>query len=95
MKETFTQWPRQEVPADLEARLLHNFVNEERPTPARPQWSHTSVVIIRKQVLPYYFAIYDHDLHRFTELQYREARNAPLHRVAIPATGQPPPPGGA
>ncbi len=90
MKHKNRQRPVEEAATELDALLLRNFLGKERHVPARPHWSHTSTVIIRKQVLPFYYAIYDHDLHRFTELQYRGAMNEPMRRVPVPATEHPP-----
>ncbi|MBS1570411.1 MAG: hypothetical protein JST45_13365 [Bacteroidetes bacterium] len=76
--------------AELEGALLRNFMHTERPVPQHPHWSRTTTVVIRKQVLPYYYAIYDHELHRYVELQYRVGRDAPLCHMDVPAEAQPP-----
>ena len=76
--------------ANLEEALLRNFVSKPRQIPARPSFSRNSTIIIRKQVLPFYFAIYDHDLQRFVELQYRHAEGGPLETMLVPADMQPP-----
>ncbi|MBK7286354.1 MAG: hypothetical protein IPI95_04180 [Flavobacteriales bacterium] len=39
---------------------------------------------------PFYYAIYDHDLYRFIELQYRHGKDSPLFSIRIPDSMQPP-----
>jgi hypothetical protein len=76
---------------ETERKLVEGFLSRPRRIPKRPQWSRTSIVIIRKEALPFYFAVYDHDLSRFVELQYRSGPNASLRSVHLPDTMQPPP----
>lgn len=79
---------------NLQEMLLKNFTGRPRPVPMRPLYSRTSTIIIRKQVLPFYYAIYDHDLQRFVELQYRHGAGGTLQHLAVPADMQPPPESG-
>src|SRR5690606_8785333 len=57
--------------SDIGQELLRLFLHKHRPVPKRPAFSRTSTIIVRKELLPFYYAIYDHDLCRFVELQYR------------------------
>ena len=75
---------------DLEQSLLQCFLDRSRPVPPRPPYSRTSTVIIRKEVVPFYFAIYDHDRFRFIELQYRNGKDSALLSIPIPESLQPP-----
>ncbi len=74
----------------LEVLLLENFAANVRPVPKRPLHSRTSTIIIRKQVLPFYYAIYNHDLQRFVELQYRLGEDGTLRHLAVAQDRQPP-----
>ena len=47
------------------------------------------MLVVRKEVVPFYYAIYDHDLGRFTELQYRISKDAPLRSVVLSPMLQP------
>lgn len=49
-------------------------------------------MIIRKHVLPFYYAIFDHALHRFVELQYRFPQGSYLRTCNVPGDQQPPDP---
>ena len=75
---------------EFEQELLQRFLERYRPVPQRPPYSRTSTLIIRKELLPFYFAIYDHDRYRFIELQYRLGRDSPLFSIQIPESMQPP-----
>ena len=75
---------------DVGQELLRLFLKKERPIPDRPPFSRTSTIIVRKELLPFYYAIYDHDLSRFVELQYRNDKNGPLMSVLVPTGMQPP-----
>lgn len=77
--------------ANIEEALVRNFTGKPRQIPARPSFSRTSTIIIRKQVLPFYYAIYDHDRQRFVELQYRQAEGGPILKLKLPPDKQPPP----
>lgn len=77
---------------DLGQDLLRLFLLKHRPIPRRPACSRTSTVIVRKELLPFYYAIYDHDLCRFVELQFRSMKDGPLRSVPIPLGMAPPPP---
>ncbi|MGV9014004.1 MAG: hypothetical protein ACOH13_15540 [Flavobacteriales bacterium] len=66
-----------------------SFLAKPRRVPMRPDASRTSILVVRKEVLPYYYAIYDHDLERYTELQYRLSLNEPLRCVALSSLIQP------
>ena len=68
----------------MEQGLLESFLSKPRRTPARPAWSRTSTLIIRKEALPFYYAIYDHEQGRFTELQYRSTPLSPLRIIQLP-----------
>ncbi len=75
---------------EFEQELLHRFLERSLPVPSRPPYSRTSTNIIRKELLPFYYAIYDHDLYRFIELQYRLGKDSPLLAIRIPESMQPP-----
>ena len=75
---------------EFERELLLEFLGRSRTVPPRPSYSRTSTIIIRKELLPFYYAIYDHDLFRFIELQYRDGKDSPLHYIRIPDDMQPP-----
>ena len=75
---------------DFEQELLQRFLESTRPVPARPHYSRTSTIIIRKEVGPFYYAIYDHERLRFIELQYRTGKDSPLLSIPIPESMQPP-----
>ncbi|HQV38121.1 MAG: hypothetical protein IPO60_00420 [Flavobacteriales bacterium] len=75
---------------ELEQELLQRFLERSRPVPSRPPCSRTSTIIIRKELIPFYYAIYDHDLYRFIELQYRHGKDSPLFSIRIPDSMQPP-----
>ena len=77
---------------DVEQELLRLFLKKERPVPDRPPFSRTSTIIVRKELLPFYYAIYDHDLSRFVELQYRNDKDGPLISIHVPLSMQPPRP---
>lgn len=77
---------------DVEQELLRLFLKKERPVPDRPPFSRTSTIIVRKELLPFYYAIYDHDLSRFVELQYRNDKDGPLISIHVPLNMQPPRP---
>ncbi len=81
--------PTQRDP-DFERELLQRFLERSRPIPSRPPYSRTSTIIIRKEVLPFYFAIYDHDRYRFIELQFRLGKESPLLYIPVPESMQPP-----
>lgn len=74
----------------FEQELLQCFLEKARPAPARPAYSRTSTIIIRKELVPFYYAIYDHDRCRFLELQYRNGKDSPLLSIHIPESMQPP-----
>ena len=74
---------------DMEQRILERFLAKPRKHPARPAWSHFSILIIRKEVVPFYYAIYDHELGRFVELQYRAGPSSPLRSIAVPGNVDP------
>ena len=74
---------------DMERRIMDRFIAKPRKHPPRPAWSRTSIVIIRKEVVPFYYAIYDHDQERFVELQYRTGPLSPLRSIVVPSTLQP------
>lgn len=76
---------------EVEEELLRCFTEKPRHIPARPAHSSTSVLVVRKEWLPFYYAIYDHDLKCFVALQYRHTRNAPMRTIRIPAQRQPQP----
>ncbi len=76
-------------PSDLEAELIRCFLAKPRSIPQRPSATHVSTLVIRKELLPFYFAIYDHDLGRFTALQYHTDPDAPLCSVALQPHEQP------
>lgn len=76
--------------AEFEQELLQRFLERTRSVPSRPPHSRTSTIIIRKELLPFYFAIYDHDRYRFIELQYRLGKDSPLLSVQVPEAMQPP-----
>lgn len=78
--------------SDIGQELLRLFLHKHRPVPKRPAFSRTSTIIVRKEILPFYYAIYDHDLRRFVELQYRNVKDGPLLSVQIPAGMHPPDP---
>ncbi|MBK9421241.1 MAG: hypothetical protein IPN44_09310 [Flavobacteriales bacterium] len=69
--------------------VRESFLAKPRRVPTRPDASRTSILVVRKEVLPYYYAIYDHDLERYTELQYRLSLNEPLRSVVLSALMQP------
>jgi hypothetical protein len=75
---------------ELDEELLQCFLASPRRIPEQPHYSRTSIVVVRKELLPFYYAVYDHAVHRFVELQYRQGRNAPLHICPIPPETQPP-----
>ena len=75
---------------EFEQDLLHRFLDKARPVPTRPPYSRTSTIIIRKELVPFYYAIYDHDRYRFIELQYRHDKDSPLLSIRIPESMQPP-----
>lgn len=75
---------------EFEQELLQCFLERSRPIPKRPTYSRTSTIIIRKELIPFYYAIYDHDRYCFIELQYRSGKNSPLLSVPIPESMQPP-----
>lgn len=77
---------------DIGRELLGLFLQKHRPIPKRPAFSRTSTLIVRKEFLPFYYAIYDHDLARFIELQYRTVKDGPLLTVQVPMDVQPPGP---
>ena len=81
------QFGGKEEQREMEQGLLESFLSKPRRTPARPAWSRTSTLIIRKEALPFYYAIYDHEQGRFTELQYRSAPLSPLRIIQIPLSG--------
>ena len=74
---------------DMERRIVERFPSKPRKHPPRPAWSRTSILIIRKEVVPFYYAIYDHEQERFVELQYRTGPNSPLLSIPVPSTLQP------
>lgn len=74
---------------DLERRIMERFVSKPRKHPPRPAWSRTSILIIRKEVVPFYYAIYDHEQERFVELQYRAGTQSPVRSILVPSTVQP------
>lgn len=73
----------------LDLLVREAFLKKPRHVPARPEASRTSTLVVRKEVVPYYYAIYDHDLERFTELQYRLTPDGVLRTVPLSATMQP------
>lgn len=75
---------------ELEKELMLQFLGKQRSIPKRPAYSRMSTLIIRKELLPFYYAIYDHDLGRFVELQYRIGKDGPLTAVPVPMEMQPP-----
>ena len=75
---------------DVKKELLRLFLQKQRPVPKRPAFSRTSTLIVRKEFLPFYYAIYDHDLARFVELQFRSVKDGPLQSLPIPLGMQPP-----
>jgi len=75
--------------SDLERELLKHFAAKPRRIPKRPTCSPTSTVIIRRDLLPFYYAIFDHHLGSFTELRYRTSKAGPLLSVRIPPETQP------
>ena len=75
---------------DVKMELLRLFLKKHRPVPKRPAFSRTSTLIVRKEFLPFYYAIYDHDLARFVELQFRSVKDGPLQSFPIPLGMQPP-----
>lgn len=74
---------------DIERRIMERFIAKPRKHPPRPEWSRTSILIIRKEVLPFYYAIFDHEQERFVELQYRVGLHSPLRSIQVPSTLQP------
>jgi len=74
---------------DMERRIMERFIAKPRKYPPRPAWSRTSIVIIRKEVVPFYYAIYDHEQERFVELQYKASPSSPLRSIEVPSTLQP------
>lgn len=76
-------------PHSFDALVRDAFLNKPRQVPHRPEASRTSTIVVRKEVVAFYYAIYDHDLERFTELQYRETPDSPLRSVALSPTMQP------
>ena len=74
---------------DMEQRILEQFLAKSRKHPPRPAWSHSSILIIRKEVVPFYYAIYDHEQERFVELQYRAGPTSPLRSITVPSNVQP------
>ena len=74
----------EQAQTELEQRILEGFLSKPRAVPKRPAWSGHSMVIIRKESVPFYYAIYDHDLGRFTELQYRAGPGSPLRHIPVP-----------
>ncbi len=76
---------------EFEKELLESFISKQRTAPARPASSRTSTVIVRKEIIPFYYAIYDHELKRYTRLMYRNAnpRDPSLQTVPVPAEMQP------
>lgn len=74
----------------FEKELLQLFLERPRAVPIRPPCSRTSTLIIRKELVPFYYAIYDHDRYRFIELQYRHGEDSPLLSIPIPESMQPP-----
>jgi hypothetical protein len=78
--------------SEVEEELIRRFTSKPRRIPKRPPYSRISLLIIRKEWLPFFYALYDHDLHRFVELQYRHTANGPMRSVQIPPDRQPPGP---
>lgn len=76
---------------DMERRIMERFLSKPRKHPPRPPWSRTSILIIRKEVVPFYYAIYDHEQERFVELQYKAGPSSPLRSIEVPNTLQPGP----
>lgn len=76
---------------EFEKELLESFISKQRTAPARPAASRTSTVIVRKEIIPFYYAIYDHELKRYTRLMYRNAnpRDTSLQTVPVPEEKQP------
>lgn len=74
---------------DMERRIMERFLSKPRKHPPKPAWSRTSILIIRKEVLPFYYAIYDHEQDRFVELQYKAGPSSPLRSIQVPSTLQP------
>ena len=77
------------LPEDLDKAVVDSFVGKRRPIPPRPARSRTTTVIIRKEVVSFYYAIYAHELGRFVELRYRPDPDAPMRSIPLPDSLQP------
>lgn len=77
------------LPENLDKAVLDAFIGKRRPIPPRPARSRTTTLIIRKEVVAFYFAIYAHELGRFIELKYRPNPEAPMRSIQLPDSMQP------
>lgn len=87
-EQTITQSLQKDA-LHLDELVLEAFLKKPRRVPTRPGASRTSTLVVRKEIVPFYYAIYDHDLGRFTALQYRPTKDAPLRSVALAPEKQP------
>jgi hypothetical protein len=80
--------PTNEV--DLIRTVLSSFLSRARRSPRRPPRFTRSIVIVRKDVVPFYHAIYDHQRGRFVELQVPRPGSTNTLIIPIPGDQQPP-----
>jgi len=84
-------------PADeneLIRRVLTSFLSRARRLPPRPARFDRTTVIVRKDIVPFYHAIYDHVRGRFVELQVPRPGGPGLIIIPVPTDQQPPVLGG-
>ncbi|MFT3886158.1 MAG: hypothetical protein QM724_12255 [Flavobacteriales bacterium] len=76
--------------AELIRSVLSSFLSRARRLPRRPTRFTRSIVIVRKDIVPFYHAIYDHVRGRFTELQVPRPGSNNTLIIPIPGDQQPP-----
>lgn len=80
--------------AELSERIVRSFLGRARRLPPKPRDFDRTTVIVRKDIVPFYHAIYDHARGRFVELQVPRPDGHGLLIVALPPDKQPPVLGG-
>lgn len=81
--------------AELVRRILLSFASRARRLPPRPRDFDRTIVIVRKDIVPFYHAIYDHARGRFIELHVpKPGAQSGVLVIPVPPEHQPPVLGG-